>query len=122
MIGAPRPDPRRDFSRYSRLRGEDRLAPPRPAASTGQSPSNGRKGHRRDSGGVKQPEGGLRERMRCSSLVDWPAYARFEGALCGLLVSVKVGGALKEEASYSQTRKTASPRMSTPTLCQPFER
>jgi hypothetical protein len=35
--------------------------------------------------------------MRCSSLVDWPAYARFEGALCGLLGNSKVGGALTEE-------------------------
>jgi hypothetical protein len=27
---------------------------------------------------VKQPEGILRERVRCSSLVDWPVYPRFK--------------------------------------------
>jgi hypothetical protein len=31
---------------------------------------------RRGRGGVTQPEGSLRKRMRCSWLVDWPVYPR----------------------------------------------
>ena len=35
------------------------------------------------SGGMKQVEGSLRERVRCSSLVDWPDYPRLKGTMQG---------------------------------------
>jgi TolB-like protein/class 3 adenylate cyclase len=38
--------------------------------------AKGARSNNPDCGGVKQLEGGLRELVRCSSLVDWPVYPR----------------------------------------------
>jgi tetratricopeptide (TPR) repeat protein len=64
----------------------------------------------RDAGGVKQPERGLRERVRCSSLIDWPVYARLS-ALWGtrrahaIAATLPLGGKPRASGRYGWRQK-----------------
>ena len=59
---------------------------------------------------MKQVEGSLRERVRCSTLVDWPVYPRLRRTIPVALLAVKLDDLTKKRPNRAFAASSGSRR------------